>query len=246
MKPLAKVYWLRVGLGILAALVCICFLVATGGIYTNQVFNSSVETGETAPQDWTQNGNSTMWSTEARTGTRSLEINVTNATAEWKGKVESVSEGSTYQVYGYFKGEVVKDQFSLAVRWFSDTEGLTLITESNFSISTGNYTQWSGIGGDIIAPEGTKSCAVVFEAVNGTGNLHGDDFEVRQTESWTKFMNGLSITLIIYLVSYYVIKSKFVNQVEKPQKLMTTGIGIYFMSWIVFWVLFYTLLAMLL
>jgi hypothetical protein len=31
--------------------------------------------------------------------------------------------------------------------------------------------------------------------------------------------------------------------VQKPQKLLTAGIGIYFLSWIVFWTLLYTILA---
>jgi hypothetical protein len=59
----------------------------------------------------------------------------------------------------------------------------------------------------------------------------------------TTFMNGLSIAIIIYLVSYYLIKGKFVLKVEKPQKIFTTGIGIYFLSWIVFWILIYTIIA---
>jgi hypothetical protein len=31
--------------------------------------------------------------------------------------------------------------------------------------------------------------------------------------------------------------------VEKPQKIASTGIGIYFIAWLVFWVLFYTIIA---
>jgi len=58
-----------------------------------------------------------------------------------------------------------------------------------------------------------------------------------------KFMNGLSLALIVYLISYYIIKAKFLAKVEKPQKLLTMGIGIYFISWIVFWILFYSILA---
>jgi hypothetical protein len=57
------------------------------------------------------------------------------------------------------------------------------------------------------------------------------------------FFNSMSIALVIYLISYYGIKSKFINQVEKPQKLLTTGIGVYFLSWIVVWTLLYTLIA---
>jgi uncharacterized membrane protein YGL010W len=59
----------------------------------------------------------------------------------------------------------------------------------------------------------------------------------------TDLMNGIALALITYLLSYYVIKAVFVTKVQKPQKLFTTGIGVYLLSWIVFWVLFYTFLA---
>jgi hypothetical protein len=57
------------------------------------------------------------------------------------------------------------------------------------------------------------------------------------------FFNSLSIALIVYIISYYIIKRKFILKVEKPQKLASTGIGIYFISWMVFWVLLYTIIA---
>jgi len=60
---------------------------------------------------------------------------------------------------------------------------------------------------------------------------------------YSVLMNGVSIALVIYLISYYIIKSKFSLKVEKPQKLVTTGIGIYFISWIAFWTLLYTIIA---
>jgi uncharacterized membrane protein YGL010W len=66
---------------------------------------------------------------------------------------------------------------------------------------------------------------------------------VKEGFTYTALLNGLSIALVIYLVSYYIIKSKFSLKVEKPQKLLTTGIGVYFISWIVFWVLLYTIVA---
>jgi hypothetical protein len=52
--------------------------------------------------------------------------------------------------------------------------------------------------------------------------------------------NGISFALIVYILSYYVIKPKYILKVDKPQKVFTTGIGIYFLSWLVFWVFFYT------
>lgn len=60
---------------------------------------------------------------------------------------------------------------------------------------------------------------------------------------YSVLMNGVSVALVIYLISYYIIKSRFSLKVEKQQKLVTMGIGIYFISWITFWTLLYTLIA---
>jgi hypothetical protein len=57
------------------------------------------------------------------------------------------------------------------------------------------------------------------------------------------FMNGISIAIIVYVISYYIMKFKWAAKVEKPQKIFTTGVGIYFLAWLVFWVLFYTIIA---
>jgi hypothetical protein len=61
--------------------------------------------------------------------------------------------------------------------------------------------------------------------------------------SFNTFLNSMSLAIIVYLLSYYVIKFKFRSEVQKTQKLFTAGIGIYFLSWIVFWSLFYTIIA---
>lgn len=247
MKPLEQMYWLRLGLGVLAALVAIGYLFATGGISTNVVLNRSVETegiGTTVPQDWSSSGNGTEWSTAySRSGSRSLRIMVDNASAEWNGIVKPVSEGNGYQATAFFRGRVNAGQFLLATRWFSDSEGLTLIAENNFSIPVSNYTQWSALQGNFLAPTGTKSCEIVFKAVNASGDLYADDFEFRQTESITKLLNSGSLAIIIYLLSYYYIKYKFRPLLQKTHKLFTAGIGIYFLAWIVVWALLYTLMA---
>lgn len=70
-----------------------------------------------------------------------------------------------------------------------------------------------------------------------TGTISNTNF------TFNTFMNGISMALVTYLMSYYIIKFKFMHKVEKPQKLLTTGIGIYFISWLVFWVLLYTIIA---
>lgn len=65
-------------------------------------------------------------------------------------------------------------------------------------------------------------------------NMVGDGFRV--------FTTGLSFAFIVYVLSYYMIKPKLLWKVEKPQKILTTGIGIYILSWLVFWVLLYTII----
>lgn len=60
---------------------------------------------------------------------------------------------------------------------------------------------------------------------------------------YTTLINSISIALAVYLISYYTIKSKYLTDVEKPTKLVSTGIGVYFLGWLVFWVLLYTIMA---
>ena len=55
------------------------------------------------------------------------------------------------------------------------------------------------------------------------------------------FLNGITIALLIYLIAYYVFKAKYRTQVEKQSKIMSMGIGVYFFTWLVVWVLFYTI-----
>lgn len=57
------------------------------------------------------------------------------------------------------------------------------------------------------------------------------------------FLNSASLAIIFYLLTYYLVRFKYKFLVEKTTKLMTTGIGIYFLSWIVFWTLLYTVIA---
>jgi len=249
MKTLEKIYCLRAALGIVAAFICVGYLIAAGSISTNLILNPSVEVGETGvvkPNYWFASENGTEWSTAyARTGSRSLRINVNNASAEWKSNVMIIHEGSTYQIQGFVRGQVIAAQFLLVGRWFSDSQGVNSIKEDTIPIPVGNYTQWLPLGFAIPAPSGAKSCRIMFQAVNGSGDLYGDDFEVRETESLisAKFMNSVSIALIVYLISYWIIKRKFMLKVEKPRKIATTGIGIYFIAWLVCWVLLYTIVA---
>jgi len=55
--------------------------------------------------------------------------------------------------------------------------------------------------------------------------------------------NGISIALLVYIMTYYVYKSQFLTKVEKRSKLFSTGVGAYFFSWIVMFGLFFTLVS---
>jgi len=56
-------------------------------------------------------------------------------------------------------------------------------------------------------------------------------------------LNGITIALLFYIITHYIFKSLFLTKVEKPSKILTTGIGAYFLTWIVALIIFYTLLG---
>ena len=85
---------------------------------------------------------------------------------------------------------------------------------------------WFRVGLSIVAGTISAFMATLFDAY-----------------SFNTFLNGITIALAIYLLSYYVVKAKFMNKVEKPSKFMTMGIFIYFIAWAVFFVLIYTILV---
>ena len=53
-------------------------------------------------------------------------------------------------------------------------------------------------------------------------------------------INGITIALAVYILTYYLLKMQFTNKVEKPSKILTMGIGIYFIIFAFCWVLFTT------
>lgn len=52
----------------------------------------------------------------------------------------------------------------------------------------------------------------------------------------------IAMSILIYLVTYYLYKLRYINRVKKPSSIVTTGIGAYFITWIASLVLLYTLL----
>ncbi len=52
--------------------------------------------------------------------------------------------------------------------------------------------------------------------------------------------NCISLAIIVYFLSYYVLKAFYKGKIEKQSKILSTGIGMYFFTWLAFFVLFYT------
>jgi hypothetical protein len=62
------------------------------------------------------------------------------------------------------------------------------------------------------------------------------------TQTTTTFINSITIALIVYLVSYYLVKAKFKNQIEKQSQILTMGIGMYFFTWLTSMIICFTFL----
>ena len=57
----------------------------------------------------------------------------------------------------------------------------------------------------------------------------------------TTLINSITVALLIYFVSYYALRGFYKNKIEKQSKILSTAIGMYFFSWLSFFVLFYTI-----
>jgi zinc transporter ZupT len=56
----------------------------------------------------------------------------------------------------------------------------------------------------------------------------------------TTLLNSITLALLIYFVTYYIIRGYYKNKIEKQSKILSTAIGMYFFAWLSFFVLFYT------
>jgi PKD repeat protein len=53
-------------------------------------------------------------------------------------------------------------------------------------------------------------------------------------------ITGISTGILFYIITFYILKWRFLNKVEKPSKIFTMGIGAYFLTFILCWTLFIT------
>ncbi len=66
--------------------------------------------------------------------------------------------------------------------------------------------------------------------------------ETTAVQQISVLLYAISLALLIYLLTFRVFKAIYQNKVEKPSKIATTAIGMYFFSWLAFFVLFYTII----
>jgi hypothetical protein len=59
----------------------------------------------------------------------------------------------------------------------------------------------------------------------------------QKTFSINDFFTGLAFALLFFIITYYVLKIFYVDKFQKKSKILSTGIGTYFILWIVAWVL---------
>jgi hypothetical protein len=65
-------------------------------------------------------------------------------------------------------------------------------------------------------------------------------FLLGNTTNISSLLNSISIAIIIYFISYYALRPFFKSKIEKQSKILSTGIIMYFFTWLAFFVLFYT------
>lgn len=53
---------------------------------------------------------------------------------------------------------------------------------------------------------------------------------------------GIGIGVLTYVVSDKVLRRMFIGKIDKPSTITKTGIGIFVIAWVFFWVLLFTLI----
>jgi hypothetical protein len=89
---------------------------------------------------------------------------------------------------------------------------------------------WLRVALGAVAGLVSTSVSFIGQSVSGTPIL-------KQVSDTGTLFNGITIALLIYLISFYFLKARYSAQVEKKSKIMSMGIFIYFFTWLVAWVL---------
>jgi zinc transporter ZupT len=58
----------------------------------------------------------------------------------------------------------------------------------------------------------------------------------------TTLLNSVTLALLVYFVTYYIMRGYYKTKIEKQSKILSTAIGMYFFAWLTFFVLFYSII----
>jgi hypothetical protein len=97
-------------------------------------------------------------------------------------------------------------------------------------VNTLTKIYWMRVALGAVAGLISTSVSVLSQSLTGTSIIS-------QVSNTSTLLNGITIALLVYLISFYVLKAKYSSQVEKQSKIMSMGIFIYFFTWLVVWVL---------
>ncbi len=124
-----------------------------------------------------------VWSSaEARTGNRSLLIDVYQASADWRSRHFHAVPDREYNVTAWVKGTVTGDEYFITLRWFSDEAASQFISEQNIPIPQGTYSSWTLFTANATSPSNALSADLLFRAINADGTVYVDDLSVKKYE----------------------------------------------------------------
>lgn len=143
----------------------------------NRIPNHSVEVGETAPVDWNWSVAGAYWVEQPHVGFKSLCLDVSDSTADWRSDAFQVIAGETYILQAWAKGEAVSGEFFVTVRWWRDLAATDFISEDNIPIPLGSYVDWTLFENAFTAPSEAVAADVQFRCPTpSTGKVYADDF----------------------------------------------------------------------
>jgi len=87
---------------------------------------------------------------------------------------------------------------------------------------------WLRVGIGALAGLASTGVTIVTQPASGI---------MAQVANTSTLLNGITIALLFYLISFYVLRAKYAGQVEKKSKIMSMGIFIYFFTWLIVLVL---------
>jgi uncharacterized membrane protein YwzB len=78
---------------------------------------------------------------------------------------------------------------------------------------------------------------VSIGALNALYDYAAGNISASHPISINDLLTGLAFAMLFFVITYYVLKIFYVDKFQKKSKVLSTGIGTYFILWIMAWVL---------